>query len=347
MLIVLKRDHTQAELQTIIEEIERQGYRPHVSQGEETTLVGAIGRGPTPELMEHFRALPGVAEVIPISKPYKLASLEVSPRPTVLRFPTGATGGGEVLIAAGPCGVESREQILSGARIVQRHGAQMLRGGAFKPRTSPYSYQGMGAEGLELLKEAREQSGLPFVTEVLSPDQVDLVASYADMLQIGARNAQNFPLLLAAGESGKPVLLKRGMSMTLEEFLMSAEYILSTGNRQVILVERGIRTFERATRFTLDVAAVPVLKSWTHLPVWIDPSHPAGRREWVSALALAGLAAGADGLIVEVHPEPEQALSDAAQQLNEAEFAQLMERIRSLLPALGRRLSQPSEALHG
>ncbi|WP_019549975.1 3-deoxy-7-phosphoheptulonate synthase [Thermus scotoductus] len=341
MLIVMKRGHTEAELEEVVREIEKVGYRPHVSRGVETTLVGAIGRGPTPELMEHFRALPGVAEVIPISKPYKLASLEVQPFPTVLEFPTCKTGGGHVLIAAGPCGVESREQTLKAARYVKAHGAGMLRGGAFKPRTSPYAFQGLGLEGLKILAEARRETGLPVVTEVLSPEQVELVAEYADALQIGARNAQNFALLQAVGEAKKPVLLKRGMSMTLEEFLMSAEYILSRGNMQVILVERGIRTFEKTTRFTLDVSAVPVLKSFTHLPVWVDPSHPAGKREWVIPLALAGLAAGADGLIVETHPEPEKALSDAAQQLYEHEFAELMQKAKRLLEALDKTLSAP------
>ena len=326
MLIVMKRGYTEEELQEVVREIEKVGYRPHVSRGVETTLVGAIGRGPTPELMEHFRALPGVAEVIPISKPWKLASLEVQPFPTVLEFPTGKTGGGHVMVAAGPCGVESREQTLRAAHYVKAHGAHMLRGGAFKPRTSPYAFQGLGLEGLKILAEAKRETGLPIVTEVLSPEQVELVAEYADVLQIGARNAQNFPLLQAVGEAGKPVLLKRGMSMTLEEFLMSAEYIL---------------TFEKATRFTLDVAAVPVLKSWTHLPVWIDPSHPAGKRDWVIPLALAGLAAGADGLIVETHPEPEKALSDAAQQLHEHEFAELMDKVRRLVAALDKTLAAP------
>jgi len=237
--------------------------------------------------------------------------------------------------------VESREQTLRAAHYVKAHGAHMLRGGAFKPRTSPYAFQGLGLEGLKILAEAKRETGLPIVTEVLSPEQVELVAEYADVLQIGARNAQNFPLLQAVGEAGKPVLLKRGMSMTLEEFLMSAEYILSRGNMRVILVERGIRTFEKATRFTLDVAAVPVLKSWTHLPVWIDPSHPAGKRDWVIPLALAGLAAGADGLIVETHPEPEKALSDAAQQLHEHEFAELMDKVRRLVAALDKTLAAP------
>ncbi len=338
MVIVMRKGYTEEELRGVIREVERAGYRAHVSQGVEATLVGAIGRGAVPELMEHFRALPGVAEVIPISKPWKLASLDVRPWPTVLEFPTGRTGGGAVMVAAGPCGVESWEQTLTAARYVKRHGAQMLRGGAFKPRTSPYAFQGLGVEGLKILAEARKETGLPVVTEVLSPDQVELVAEYADVLQIGARNAQNFALLQAVGEVGKPVLLKRGMSMTLEEFLMSAEYILARGNMRVILVERGIRTFEKATRFTLDVSALPVLKSWTHLPVWVDPSHPAGKREWVIPLALAGLAAGADGIIVETHPEPEKALSDGAQQLHEGEFAELMERVRRLLPALGRSL---------
>ncbi len=336
MLIVLKKEADEAALEELKQELRCFGFRPHVSQGVETTLVGAVGKGPTPEIMEHFRALPYVAEVIRISKPYKLASLEVHPLPTVVAFPTGKTGGGHFMVAAGPCGVESREQTLTAARYVKRHGAQMLRGGAFKPRTSPYSFQGLGEEGLKILAEARAETGLPVVTEVTSPDKVELVAEYADMLQIGARNAQNFALLKEAGQSGKPVLLKRGMSMTLEEFLMSAEYILSEGNERVILVERGIRTFETATRFTLDVSAVPVLKSWTHLPVWIDPSHPAGKREWVTPLALAGVAAGADGLIVETHPNPKEARSDAAQQLTEEEFAEFMSRVKALLPAVGK-----------
>ena len=338
MLIVLKKQADEHALEDLIRELDRFGFKPHVSQGVETTLVVAVGKGPTPEIMEHFRAPPYVAEVIRISKPYKLASLEVHPLPTVLRFPTGATGGGHFMVAAGPCGVESREQTLTAARYVKKYGAQMLRGGAFKPRTSPYSFQGLGEEGLRILAEAREETGLPVVTEVTSPDKVALVAEYADVLQIGARNAQNFALLKEAGQSGKPVLLKRGMSMTLEEFLMSAEYILSEGNPKVILVERGIRTFEKATRFTLDVSAVPVLKSWTHLPVWIDPSHPAGTRAYVTPLALAGVAAGADGLIVETHPKPEEARSDAAQQLDEEEFAEFMSRVKALLPAVGKAL---------
>ncbi|MER3482186.1 MAG: 3-deoxy-7-phosphoheptulonate synthase [Meiothermus sp.] len=344
MLIILKHGAGTREIETVVAEVERAGYRPHVSEGENTVLIGAIGKGPTPEMLEHFRALPEVADVIPISKPYKLASLEVNPKPTVLKWNSGATGADEVMVAAGPCGVESREQTLTTARYVKKYGAQMLRGGAFKPRTSPYSYQGMGEEGLQILAGARAETGLPIVTEVMSPEQVELVATYADVLQIGARNAQNFALLKEVGQQHKAaVMLKRGMSMTLEEFLMSAEYVLAQGNMRVILVERGIRTFERATRFTLDVAAVPVLKSWTHLPIWIDPSHPAGKRDWVSALALAGLAAGADGIIVETHPEPEKALSDAAQQLHEGEFAALMDKIKTILPALGKRLTKEME----
>lgn len=343
MLIVLKHGATPKDIETVTQQIEAVGYKAHSIEGEHTTVIGAIGQGPTPELLEHFRALPQVKEVVPISKPYKLASLEVSPKPTVLRWNTGASGGTEVMIAAGPCGVESREQTLTAARYVKKHGAHMLRGGAFKPRTSPYSFQGMGQAGLEILAEARHETGLPIVSEVVSPEQVELVARFADVLQIGARNAQNFALLQAAGQSGRTVMLKRGMSMTIEEFLMSAEYVLAQGNRQVILVERGIRTFEKATRFTLDIAAVPVLKSLTHLPVWIDPSHAAGKRDWVASLTLAGLAAGADGIIVETHPEPEKALSDAAQQLHEGEFAQLMGQIKALLPALGKRLTAELE----
>ncbi len=342
MLLVLKKDAGPEVLESIKAELKRLGFTPHVSEGEETTLVGAVGKGPTPEIMEHFRALPGVAEVIRISKPYKLASREVHPRPTVLAFPTGSTGDGHFMVAAGPCGVESEEQTLRAARYVKKRGAQMLRGGAFKPRTSPYSFQGLGEEGLKILAEARRETGLPVVTEVTSPDKVELVARYADVLQIGARNSQNFALLKEVGQAKKPVLLKRGMSMTLEEFLMSAEYVLSEGNEKVILVERGIRTFEKATRFTLDVSAVPVLKSWTHLPVWVDPSHAAGKREYVTPLALAGIAAGADGLIVETHPWPEKALSDAAQQLDEAGFAEFMAQVRALVQAVGKVFDAPA-----
>jgi len=341
MLIVTKPGITKEAFEVLLNEIKKQGYTPHVSKGEAHTLIGAIGAPPTPELMEHFRALPGVEQVIRISKPYKLASWEVHPEPSVLDFPTGKTGNGYFMVAAGPCGVESRQQILTAARYVKKHGGQMLRGGAFKPRTSPYAFQGLGVEGLKLLAEAREETGLPVVTEVTSPDLVEVVAEYADVLQIGARNAQNFALLKAAGGSGKPVLLKRGMSMTLDEFLMAAEYILSEGNPNVVLVERGIRTFEKSTRFTLDVSAVPVLKSQTHLPVWIDPSHAAGKREYVTSLALAGIAAGADGIIVETHPNPEEAKSDAAQQLREDEFAAMMGRITRLLPALDKEIVTP------
>jgi len=341
MLIVTKPGITKEAFEALLSEIKKQGYTPHVSEGEAHTLVGAIGAPPTPELMEHFRALPGVEQVIRISKPYKLASWEVHPEPSVLDFPTGKTGNGHFMVAAGPCGVESRQQILTAARYVKEHGGQMLRGGAFKPRTSPYAFQGLGVEGLKLLAKAREETGLPVVTEVTSPDLVEVVAEYADVLQIGARNAQNFALLKAAGGSGKPVLLKRGMSMTLDEFLMAAEYILSEGNPNVVLVERGIRTFEKSTRFTLDVSAVPVLKTQTHLPVWIDPSHAAGKREYVVPLALAGIAAGADGIIVETHPNPKEAKSDAAQQLREDEFAAMMERITRLLPALDKSMAVP------
>jgi len=341
MLIVTKPGISEESFQALLDEIRRQGYSPHISKGENRTLIGAVGAPPTPELMEHFRALPGVEQVIRITKPFKLASWEVHPEPTVLDFPTGRTGNGQFMVAAGPCGVESREQILTAARYVKRHGAQMLRGGAFKPRTSPYAFQGLGREGLELLAEARDETGLPVVTEVTSPDLVELVAEYADVLQIGARNAQNFALLKAAGGSGKPVLLKRGMSMTLDEFLMAAEYVLSEGNPRVVLVERGIRTFEKATRFTLDVSAVPVLKSQTHLPVWIDPSHAAGARAYVAPLALAGVAAGADGIIVETHPNPGEAKSDAAQQLPEQAFAELMQRLLRLLPALDKTMAVP------
>jgi 3-deoxy-7-phosphoheptulonate synthase len=338
MVIVMRKDADEASVEKVISEVKSRGFSPHISEGESRTLIGAIGPAPTEELREHFAGLAGVETVVRISKPFKLASREFRHDDSFVMIGGVKTGNGRFVVAAGPCGVESREQTLEAAEIVRRTGAQVLRGGAYKPRTSPYAFQGLGEQGLEILAEARASTGLPIVTEVTTPELVEKVASVADMLQVGARNTQNFALLAEVGRSGRPVLFKRGMSTSVSEFLQAAEYILSQGNSQVVLCERGIRTFETSTRFTLDVSAVPVLKELSHLPVWVDPSHAAGRRSLVTSLALAGAAAGADGIIVEVHPRPEEAKSDAAQQLDEAEFRALMSRLGAVVQALGKSL---------
>src|SRR5690606_39148546 len=326
MVIVMRKDADAASVEKVLGEVKSLGFTPHVSEGESRTLIGAIGPAPTEELREHLSGLAGVETVVRITKPFKLASREFRHDDSFVMIGGVKTGNGRFVVAAGPCGVESREQTLEAAAIVRGSGGQVLRGGAYKPRTSPYAFQGLGARGL------------PIVTEVTTPELVAKVAAVADMLQVGARNTQNFALLAEVGRSGKPVLFKRGMSTSVTEFLQAAEYILSQGNPNVVLCERGIRTFETATRFTLDVGAVPVLKELTHLPVWVDPSHAAGRRSLVTSLALAGAAAGADGIIVEVHPRPEEARSDAAQQLDADEFAALMARLGPVVQALGKSL---------
>jgi 3-deoxy-7-phosphoheptulonate synthase len=338
MVVVMQKGASEEAVNRVLSEIRSLGFSPHVSEGEERLLIGAIGPAPTEEVREHLSALHGVDTVVRITKPYKLASREFRHDDSTVTVGDVTIGNGAFVVAAGPCGVESREQLAAAADIAQRHGARILRGGAFKPRTSPYAFQGLGEEGLRLLRETRERTGLPIVTEVTSPELVEVVADTADMLQIGARNTQNFALLAEVGRSAKPVLFKRGMSTSIAEYLQAAEYILSQGNPNVVLCERGIRTFETSTRFTLDVSAVPVLKELSHLPVWVDPSHAAGRRSLVPSLALAAAAAGADGLIVEVHPAPEEARSDAAQQLDDAEFGTLMARLRGVVGALGKRL---------
>jgi 3-deoxy-7-phosphoheptulonate synthase len=340
MVVVMQKGAAPEQRERVLNEIKSLGFTPHVSDGESRSLIGAIGPAPTEEVREHLRALPGVETVVRITKPFKLASREFKHDDSTVAIGAGAqavaTGHGRFVVAAGPCGVESRAQLRDAAAIAKRHGAQVLRGGAYKPRTSPYSFQGLGQEGLELLAEARAETGMPIVTEVTAPELVETVAATADMLQIGARNTQNFALLAEAGKSGKPVLFKRGLSTSISEFLQAAEYVLSQGNPNVVLCERGIRTFETSTRFTLDIAAVPVLKELTHLPVWVDPSHAAGRRPLVPALALAAAAAGADGIIVEVHAKPEDAKSDAAQQLDDGEFAALMAQLRGVVAAVGK-----------
>jgi 3-deoxy-7-phosphoheptulonate synthase len=332
----MKAHASEAEIAAVVARISELGFSPHLSRGEERTIVGVVGDDRRAAEAGMFETLPGVAECVRILKPYKLASREFVTEPSVVDVGGVPVGGREVVIAAGPCAVESWEQLEEVAIAARRCGARLLRGGAFKPRTSPYAFQGLGEEGLRLLARARDVTGLPVVTEVMTPEAVPLVERYADCLQIGARNMQNFNLLQACGRARRPVLLKRGLSSTLEEFLMAAEYILSSGNRGVILCERGIRTFERATRNTLDLSAVAVLKEWTHLPVIVDPSHATGRSALVPAMARAAVAAGADGLLLEVHPHPERALSDGPQSLTPALLAETVAGVQAIARAVGR-----------
>jgi 3-deoxy-7-phosphoheptulonate synthase len=343
MVITTRPGITDAELDIIRERVESLGMRTHIVRGEQRTIIGCLGDDAL--LQESgLLSVPGVESVTPILKPYKLVGREFVPFPTVVRVGDGegrSVGGQELTIIAGPCSVEGREMLRSTALAVQAAGAGMLRGGAFKPRTSPYAFQGLGVDALRMLAEVRAQTGLPVVTEVMDTRQVELIAEYADVLQIGARNMQNFSLLAEVGRVQRPVLLKRGLSATLKEMLMAAEYVVAQGNRDVILCERGIRTFETATRNTFDVAAIPVLKAETHLPVIVDPSHAGGRAELVAPLAFAAVAAGADGLIIEVHPAPDQALSDGDQSISPATFTELMARLRPFAEAAGRRLQAP------
>jgi 3-deoxy-7-phosphoheptulonate synthase len=325
LLIAMSVGATEEEIENVRSHILAEGLTPHESRGMERVVIGVVGNvGPRKEqVMSRFAALPGVATVTPISRPYKLASREFHDDDTLVRIRDVTIGDGSLAIIAGPCSVESRDQLMETAEAVASAGATLLRGGAFKPRTSPYTFQGLGREGLRYLAEARERTGLAVVTEVMESADVEAVAEHADILQVGARNMQNFPLLTAVGRARRPVMLKRGLSATIEEWLMSAEYILSTGNRDVILCERGIRTFETSTRNTLDLTAVPLLHRLTHLPVIVDPSHATGKRWLVRPMALAGVAAGADGIMVEVHPRPEDALSDGEQSLDLDQFAEL------------------------
>lgn len=335
MMIIMRTTATRNQIDEVVKIVQANGLRAHLSTGEERTIIGAIGDG-RPVQKEQFFHLPGVDRVVPISRPYKLASREFSPANSIFNLDGIQIGGENIVIIAGPCSVESRSQLMEVAEAVREAGAQALRGGAYKPRTSPYSFQGLGETALEILAEARQATGLPIVTEVMAIEQIPLLIRYADVLQIGARNMQNYSLLHAVGESQHPVLLKRGMSATVEELLMAAEYILSHGNRRVILCERGIRTFETATRNTTDINAIPVLKSMTHLPVLLDPSHSTGYWEYVTAIARAGVAAGADGLLVEVHPDPAAAYSDGGQSLKPERFAELVRQIRGVAQAVGR-----------
>lgn len=337
MIVVLKPGLTQEEIHKVVERIEGLGLRAHISEGKERTIVGAIGdeRLLADQTLESF---PGVEKVLPILKPYKLVSREFQRSNTVIEVNGRRIGEKRIHIMAGPCSVESRDQVLEAAVAVKEAGATFLRGGAFKPRTSPYTFQGLGEEGLSYLAHAREVTGLPVITEVLDPRDLDVVYRHAGILQIGARNMQNFKLLTEVGRLDKPVMLKRGMSATIQEFLLSAEYIASEGNRKIILCERGIRTYETETRNTLDLSAVPLLKQLSHLPVFIDPSHGTGRWDLVAPMALAGIAAGADGLLIEVHPHPEVALSDGPQSLKPNKFAALMVELKRVAQAVGREM---------
>jgi 3-deoxy-7-phosphoheptulonate synthase len=337
MMIVMKQAATEDQIQAVIDRIESCGAKAHPSRGEEVTVIGAVGD------REHVARLglegsPGVEQVVPILKPYKLASSQMR-EPSVIEIDGRLIGGEHFSMIAGPCTVESRDQVMTTARAVKEAGASLFRGGAYKPRSSPYSFQGLGQEGLRLLAEAREETGLPIVTELMDARDLEAVVEVADVIQVGARNMQNYPLLSEIGRSGKPTLIKRGLSSTLEELLMAAEYILKEGNPNVLLCERGIRTFETAYRFTLDLTAIPVLKELSHLPVIVDPSHAAGRRDLVTPLSLAAAAAGADGIIVEVHPAPEEAICDGPQQLYADDFADYLARVEQAAAVAGKVLS--------
>jgi 3-deoxy-7-phosphoheptulonate synthase len=337
MIVVMKAGASQKQIDHIVELIEGLGLRSHIIQGTDRTVVAALGekRDGAKQALETGD---GVEKVMPILAPYKMASTEVKKDPTCVEVLKLKVGAGKIGVIAGPCSVETREQILEVAHAVREAGATALRGGAFKPRTSPYSFQGLKEKGLQLLAEARDATGLAIVTEVMAPEHVPMLAKYTDVMQIGARNMQNYPLLEAVGESGKPVLLKRGASATMDEFLLAAEYILKTGNPNVMLCERGIRTFEDHTRFTLPLATVPYLHQTTHLPVVVDPSHGTGKASLVTPMAVAAIAAGADGIIIEVHPNPEKALSDGEQSLTPAAFKELMAECRKVATALGKKM---------
>ncbi len=337
MIVVMSVRATEQEVQKVKERIVSLGYRTHLSQGTARTIIGIIG-DPDEDLKESIGAMEGIEQIIRIMKPYKLSGLDFHPEPTRIRVGQHVVGGEQLTVIAGPCAVENEEQLMAAARMAKRGGASMLRGGAFKPRTSPYSFQGLGEEGLKLLAEARKETGLPVVTELLDPHHLELLDQYADVFQIGARNMQNYTLLREVGKASKPVLLKRGLNATYKELLMAAEYILEGGNEEVMLCERGIRTFEDYTRNTLDISAVPVIKELSHLPIIVDPSHSGGRWPLVNPLSKAAVAAGADGLLVEIHPQPDHALCDGPQSLKEDNFTQLMKELGAVAGSVGRKL---------
>jgi len=341
MIIVMRVGSSDKEIAGVVARIESAGLKAHLSQGVERTIIGVVGQI-YPELRDRFEMLPGVDEVILVSKPYKLSSREFHPLDTIVKVGGVTIGGKEIVVMAGPCAVETEQQLLETAKAVKAAGATILRGGAFKPSTSPYHFRGLGEPGLELLAQVRREVGLPIITEVMSPVEVELVASYTDVLQVGARNMQNFSLLVEVGKSGKPVMLKRGFSATVEEWLLAAEYILAQGNDQLMLCERGIRTFETYTRNTLDISAIPVIEKVSHLPIIADPSHGTGKWYLVIPMALAAVAAGADGIMVEVHPHPDAALKDGAQSLTFENFQLLMSQLKPVAEAMGRCLASPS-----
>ena len=343
MLVVMERGATSDEVQAVVRRIEEMGYEARALVGKLRTAVAVLGNQGNVDAAR-FSDLAGVKEAVPVTEPYRQASREWQPENTIVRLPGGvAVGGDDVVVMAGPCAVESEQQIVETARRVRDAGATVLRGGAFKPRSSPYSFQGLGEQGLRWLARARQESGLPVVTEVMDTESVDLVARYADVLQVGARNMQNFSLLKRVGRAGKPVLLKRGYAATVTELLLAAEYVLAEGNDQVILCERGVRGFDGATRFVLDLAAIPLVHRLSHLPIVADPSHGTGLRGQVVPMARAAVAAGADGLLIEVHPTPERALSDGVQTISTEEFAELMRQCRAIAEVIGRRVAEPAE----
>jgi 3-deoxy-7-phosphoheptulonate synthase len=345
MMVIMKPGHTQTEFDEVMRRISEAGLEGHPIIGVERTVIGVVGLDRLhPELADDIEVMSGVEGTVPISSPYKLCSREFKGDDTIVDVNGVKTGEGTVTVIAGPCAIESEDQLMKTARAVRERGASMLRGGAFKPRTSPYSFRGLEEDGLKLLAQARAETGLPVVTEVMSESTVQLVAKYADVLQIGARNAQNFFLLEEVAKAGKPVLLKRGMSSSMQDWLLAAEYILAKGNRDVILCERGIRTFETATRNTMDINAVPLAKEMSHLPVIADPSHGTGKRRLVGPVGLGMIAAGADGLILEVHPDPEHALSDGAQSLTFDGFASVMARVAKVAQAVGKRMERAAVA---
>ena len=338
MIIVMQQHAAIKDIETVVKRIEELGYKVHLSRGEARTIIGIIGADDHKLQSDTFEAMDGVEKAMRVMQPFKVASRDFTQGNSVINVNGVEIGGQKVVVMAGPCSVESREMILETAHAVKEAGGSILRGGAFKPRSSPYSFQGMGEEGLRYLAEAREQTGLPVITEVMSADEIELISDYSDILQVGARNTQNYSLLKALGKQNKPVFLKRGMSSTIQELLMSAEYILAGGNMQVMVGERGIRTFETSTRFTFDVNAIPVLKELTHLPVVADPAHGTGKWNLVTPIAKAAVAAGADSIMVEVHPNPAQAWSDGAQSLTLDRFANMMNELRPVAEAVGRSL---------
>jgi 3-deoxy-7-phosphoheptulonate synthase len=335
MIVVMRVGSTEKEIDGVLERLKELGFKGSLSRGMERTVVGVVGQT-YPELADELAVLEGVADVVPVSRPYKLASREFRPEDTVIKVGNVAIGGGNTVIMAGQCSVDTEEQMMATARVVKEAGGHILRGGAFKPRTNPYAFRGLGEKGLQILAAAKAETGLAIISEVMDPRDVELVARYADILQVGSRSMQNFTLLDEVGRAGKPVMLKRGMWAPLQEWLLAAEYVLAEGNSQVMLCERGIRTFETSTRFTMDLSAIPAVKRLSHLPIIGDPSHATGHRYLVEPMAMAAVAAGADGLIVELHPNPDRALSDGPQSLTFDGFRQLMERVRDIAGAVGR-----------